>query len=132
VCVCPSQPQGATEPAGPGLARRFATGATSLMMTGGTKELFQTVVGPRQIGHVITVKQAWPVAPVTFRKCCENASDLPGPPRFPAHAPQQISIAPTNRGTGLFLQVVENRRSTMDEAEVIWMGGHIETVCDKP
>jgi hypothetical protein len=91
------------------------------MMTGGTKELFQTVVGPRQIGHVITVKQAWPVAPGDLQEVLENASDLPGPPRFPAHAPQQISIAPTNRGTGLFLQVVENRRSTMDEAE-----GHLD------
>jgi len=55
----------------------FATGATSLMMTGGTKELFQTVVGPRQIGHVITVKQAWPVAPGDLQEVLENASDLP-------------------------------------------------------
>jgi hypothetical protein len=91
------------------------------MMTGGTKELFPTVVGPWQIGHVITVKQAWPVASGDLQEVLENAPDPPGPPRFPVHTPQQISITPTNRGTGLFLQVVENRRSTMDEAE-----GHLD------
>jgi hypothetical protein len=67
------------------------------MMTGGTKELFQTVVGPWQVGHVTAVKQARPVALGDFQEMLENGPELSGPPRFPVHTPQQISIAPTNR-----------------------------------
>ena len=56
----------------------LTTRASPLMVTGRAEQLFQSVVGPRQIGDVMTVEQSRPIALGHFDKMPQGRRKRPG------------------------------------------------------
>lgn len=74
-----------------------------------TKELLQVVVRPRQIRHLITVKQTRPITPAHFPEMLHRRSQLADLFLVARHRPQESTQAtPHSRGcvTGLVAQQV--------------------------
>jgi hypothetical protein len=95
----------------------LATGAPSLMVTGRAKQLFQIIVGPRQIGNVITVEQSRPVTVGDFQEMGDGGLELPGVLRPSTHVTQENAVSPTNRRTAMLLWIIENVCGSMNKAE---------------
>jgi len=87
------------------------------MVTCGAKQLFQTVVGPRQIGQVITVEQPRPMALGNFDKMAHRGRERPGFPSLTMDGSKEPPIAPPNGRTSVWLGIVEDVRRQMDDVE---------------
>lgn len=88
--------------------------------------MFQSVVGPGQIGDLIAVEQAGPVESLQverevaggdLQEVPQGRSRGPGPRTLPPHRPQMGPVLAADDLGGAFLGVAENRGGLLHQAE---------------
>ena len=93
------------------------TRASPLMVTGRAEPLFQTIVGPRQIGDVITVEQSRPVALGHFDKMPQGRPKRSGFVGPATYAAQEATVAPTDRRAAMPPGMVQDACGLMNQSE---------------
>jgi hypothetical protein len=71
------------------------------------KVLFQGIIGPRSIRHVIAVEEAWPVTPGHFEKVRQRRSERAGSGLVLHHGPEQALHAALHRRPIALSPVIE-------------------------
>jgi hypothetical protein len=75
----------------------LAAGATAFVVPRGAKQLFQRIVGTRQIGDLVTVEQARHVTVADFEEVPEQRLQFVRLPGQTTHAPQMGRVSPAYR-----------------------------------
>ena len=91
----------------------FAPGRPPLMVAMGTKELFQGIIGPGQLRDIITMKEAWPVAPRDFEEVGQRWGERPRSRPVPTESPQQATETALHGRSRLLWLVGEYLRDAM-------------------
>jgi hypothetical protein len=93
----------------------FHRGLRFSFSPGRAKQLFKIIVGPRQIGNIVTMEQSRPVTVGDFQKLSDDALELVGFVRRSTHVTQENATPPTNRRTAMLFGIVENTYAPMNK-----------------
>src|SRR5262245_60139971 len=86
------------------------------MIAIGAKKLLQLIIGAGQIGNVIAMKQAWPVAAADLQKVPHGGCEGPGFGCMLPHGPEQSLEPLLHRSPWLLGVIGQNVRGAMDPA----------------
>ena len=95
----------------------LTTRASPLMVTGRAEQLFQTVVGSRQIGDLITVEQSRPIALGHFDKMPKGRRKRPGFVGPATYAAKEATVAATDRRAAMPPGIVQDACGLMNQGE---------------
>jgi hypothetical protein len=68
---------------------RLAPGGPALVIAAGAERLLESIVGPRQVGHLIAVEQPGPIAARYFPEVVDRAGEHSGFGAMPTHRAEQ-------------------------------------------
>jgi len=94
----------------------FPPGRPPFMVAMRAKELFQIIIGPRQLRDAIAVEQTRPITAADFEKMVDRRRERARAGSVPAHRPQQPLQAPLDGGLPELILVVQEVRRPLDPA----------------